>query len=117
MHIASSRLYVTVMSLPQTADVDFLKDVNPPVIFEGSGVLVLVLTLVLVMIQLALKHVAVLVGSSICIPAPGLSGSSASVSWYSELHPAEPATSANIYKWHMLVDTRHIDCLHCSGSV
>ena len=31
---------------PQTADVDFLKDVNPPVIFEGSGDLVLVLTLV-----------------------------------------------------------------------
>jgi hypothetical protein len=46
MHIASSRLYVTVLSLPQTADVDFLKDVNPPVIFEGSGDLVLVLTLV-----------------------------------------------------------------------
>ena len=101
----------------QTAGVAFLKDVNPPVIFEGSGVLVLVLTLVLVMIQSTLIYVAVLVGSSMCIPAPVLPGSSASVSWYSELYPTELATSADICKWHMLVETRHTDLLHCSGSV
>ena len=101
----------------QTAGVAFLQDVNPPVIFKGSGVLVLVLTLVLVMIQSTLIYVAVLVGSSMCIPAPVLPGSSASVSWYSELYPTELATSADICKWHMLVDTRHIDCLYCSGSV
>ena len=96
---------------------ELLKDVNPPVIFKGSGVLVLVLTLVLVMIQSTLIYVAVLVGSSMCIPAPVLPGSSASVSWYSELYPTELATSADICKWHMLVETRHTDLLHCSGSV
>lgn len=34
-----------------------------------------------------------------------------------ELHPAEPATSADICKWHMLVDAGHTDHLHCGDFV